>query len=115
MRALFFLLVMAGIGTFAGRLAAAPIEGASRPEQEIGKRFRINPDTLPEPNATPSVDNSALTIPFSGQKLRAPDGFSVTAFATKLTHPRRLLVLPNGDVIVAEQKPGYLTLLRDTD
>ena len=32
---------------------------------------------------------------------------------TGLTHPRRLLVLPNGDVIVAEQRAGYLTLLRD--
>ena len=28
---------------------------------------------------------------------------------------RRLLVLPNGDVIVAEQRVGYLTLLRDQD
>ena len=30
-------------------------------------------------------------------------------------HPRRLLVLPNGDVLVAEQKVGYITLLRDQD
>ena len=44
-----------------------------------------------------------------------PEGFTVTAFATGLTHPRRLLVLPNGDVIVAEQRVGYLTLLRDQD
>ena len=28
-------------------------------------------------------------------------------------NPRRLLVLPNGDVLVAEQSAGYLTLLRD--
>ncbi|KRR28604.1 PQQ-dependent sugar dehydrogenase [Bradyrhizobium retamae] len=34
---------------------------------------------------------------------------------TGLEHPRRLLVLPNGDVLVAEQKAGYLTLLRDED
>jgi hypothetical protein len=26
---------------------------------------------------------------------------------------RRLLVLPNGDVLVAEQSAGYVTLLRD--
>jgi glucose/arabinose dehydrogenase len=32
-----------------------------------------------------------------------------------MQHARRLLVLPNGDIIVAEQKPGYLTLLRDAD
>jgi len=54
-------------------------------------------------------------LPYEGQRPRAPEGFTVTAFATGLEHPRRLLVLPNGDVIVAEQKKGYLTLLRDED
>ena len=44
-----------------------------------------------------------------------PEGFTATAFATGLEHPRRLLVLPNGDVLVAEQKVGYVTLLRDDD
>jgi len=43
------------------------------------------------------------------------EGFTATAFITGLEHPRRLLVLPNNDVIVAEQKTGYLTLLRDQD
>ena len=54
-------------------------------------------------------------MPYTGQTPRVPEGFSVTAFATDLAHPRRLLVLPNGDVLVAEQRPGYLTLLRDED
>ena len=44
-----------------------------------------------------------------------PEGFTATAFATGLEHPRRLLVLPNGDVLVAEQSDGHLTLLRDDD
>ena len=44
-----------------------------------------------------------------------PEGFTATPFATGLAHPRRLLVLPNGDVLVAEQKVGYITLLRDQD
>ena len=42
-----------------------------------------------------------------------PPGFTATPFATGLANPRRLLVLPNGDVLVAEQSAGYLTLLRD--
>jgi glucose/arabinose dehydrogenase len=54
-------------------------------------------------------------VPFSDQKPRVPDEFAVTAFATGLEHPRRLLVLPNGDVILAEQSKGHLTLLRDED
>ena len=41
-----------------------------------------------------------------------PAGFTATLFASGLAHPRRLLVLPNGDVLVAEQSAGYLTLLR---
>src|SRR6266498_1471285 len=42
-------------------------------------------------------------------------GSTATPFITGLEHPRRLLVLPNNDVIVAEQKTGHLTLLRDQD
>jgi glucose/arabinose dehydrogenase len=43
------------------------------------------------------------------------EGFTATPFVTGLENPRRLLVLPNNDVIVAEQRAGYLTLLRDQD
>jgi glucose/arabinose dehydrogenase len=39
--------------------------------------------------------------PADGQPQAAP-GFTVTAFARDLRHPRSLLVLPNGDVLVAE-------------
>jgi glucose/arabinose dehydrogenase len=46
--------------------------------------------------------------------LQVPSGFAATPFATGLANPRRLPVLPNGDVLVAEQSAGYLTLLRDT-
>ena len=45
-----------------------------------------------------------------GAKPVAPQGFTVTAFARDLDHPRWLYVLPNGDVLVAETnappKPG---------
>ena len=37
-----------------------------------------------------------------GMKPQAPDGVTVTAFASGLTHPRWLYTLPNGDVLVAE-------------
>jgi glucose/arabinose dehydrogenase len=117
MRALCLLIALAGLSSLAFPSSAAPTDTGepSRADQEIGKRFKIAPDSLPMPNATRAVNNSPLTIPFTGQTLRAPGGFTATAFATKLTHPRHLLVLPNGDVILAEQKPGWLTLLRDAD
>jgi glucose/arabinose dehydrogenase len=82
-------------------------------EHEIGHRYQISPDHLPAPKSGPVVTNRSLTIPFSGQTLQVPRGFSASLFASGLANPRRLLVLPNGDVLVAEQGPGYLTLLRD--
>src|SRR5262245_59609163 len=92
------------------RLAAATSDLASD-DQELGKSHSVQAEDLPAPRATRAVSNAALTLPFEGQTPKVPDGFSATLFA-KLEHPRRLLVLPNGDVIVAEQKPGHLTLLR---
>src|SRR5215468_8691961 len=82
-------------------------------EHEIGRRFRVDPADLPKPKTGSIVTNRSLTIPFNGQTLQVPDGFAATPFATGLANPRRLLVLANGDVIVAEQGVGYLTLLRD--
>ena len=59
---------------------------------------------LPEPtqNAVPTVSVAPAKGWPTGQKPSAPDGRSVTAFATGLEHPRWIYVLPNGDVLVAE-------------
>src|SRR5262249_48776272 len=82
-------------------------------QQEIGRRFHIDPAELPAPKNGPIVTNRSLKVPYSGQVPQVPPGFTATAFVTGLVNPRRLLVLPNGDVLVAEQSAGYLTLLRD--
>ena len=82
-------------------------------EHEIGRRFSLDPAQLPAPKSSPIMTNRALTLPAEGQVPQVPAGFTATLFASGLTNPRRLLVLPNGDVLVAEQSAGYLTLLRD--
>ena len=82
-------------------------------QNEIGRRFRVDPADLPPPKTGPIVTNRSLIVPYNGQVPRVPPGFTATPFATGLANPRRLLVLPNGDVLVAEQSAGYLTLLRD--
>ncbi len=82
-------------------------------QHETGHRFHIDPADLPAPKTGPIVTNRSLIVPYSGQTLKVPPGFKATPFATGLVNPRRLLVLPNGDVLVAEQSAGYLTLLRD--
>lgn len=82
-------------------------------EHEIGRRFHIDPNGLPAPKTGPIVTDRSLTVPFNGQTLQMPPGFSATLFVSGLENPRRLLVLANGDVVVAEQSTGALTLLRD--
>jgi len=84
-------------------------------EHEIGHRYQIDPGNFPPPKTGAIVTNRPLTLPYAGQAPQVPPGFSATAFATGLANPRRLLVLPNGDVLVAEQSAGYLTLLRSLD
>src|SRR5215467_14453049 len=84
-------------------------------EHEIGRRYQLDPGNLPPPKSGSIVTNRALTLPYTGQTPQVPPGFSATPFATGLANPRRLLVLPNGDVLVAEQSAGYLTLLRGID
>ena len=60
--------------------------------------------TLPAPKTSwiPTVNIATATGWRAGEKPVAANGFSVTAFAGGLNHPRTLLVLPNGDVLVAE-------------
>ncbi|MFL6950755.1 MAG: PQQ-dependent sugar dehydrogenase [Xanthobacteraceae bacterium] len=93
-------------------IAANP---ASNPDQELGRRFIIKAENLPPPKSGPVAASRSLVIPYAGQAPRVMEGFTATPFITGLEHPRRLLVLPNNDVIVAEQRTGYLTLLRDQD
>jgi len=75
----------------------------------------VKAEDLPAPYKSPIIAARSLVLPRTDQVPRVPEGFTVTLFASGLAHPRRLLVLPNGDVLVAEQKVGYLTLLRDQD
>ena len=118
--AYFIVLAAFGAGSFVLSSAGAE-EGATNAnpaqnfliEHEIGHRFRIDPNELPAPKVGPIVTNRSLVVPYSGQVPQVPPGFTATPFATGLVNPRRLFVLPNGDVLVAEQSVGYLTLLRD--
>jgi glucose/arabinose dehydrogenase len=60
--------------------------------------------TLPEPTKTaiPTVHIAPAKGWPEGAQPEAASDLKVTAFATGLTHPRWLYVLPNGDVLVAE-------------
>ena len=58
-----------------------------------------------EPYATESVVNHPRTIGWpDGRKPVAPRGYEVVKFAGGLDYPRQALLLPNGDVLVAEAR-----------
>lgn len=71
---------------------------------------------LPEPQRglLPSM-KIAEPVAWGQQKPTVPDGFSVTAIATDLKIPRQSLVLPNGDILVAEGRGGSAAKLKPKD
>jgi glucose/arabinose dehydrogenase len=65
----------------------------------IGPRPVLPP---PEKHLIPTVEIAKARGWPSGETPKAASGLKVNAFATGLSHPRWLLVLPNNDVLVAE-------------
>ena len=90
------ILCALALGAVAGTAVAAP----------DGQEFGPNPN-LPEPQRG-LLPNMTIPepMPWDGQKPTVPDGYSISAIATDLQVPRHLLVLPNGDILVAEGKGG---------
>src|SRR4051794_17954030 len=76
--------------------------------RESDEPLQYGPDpTLPEPHRglLPTM-KIADPAPWGEKRPRAPQGYSVTAIATNLEIPRQTLVLPNGDILVAEGRGG---------
>lgn len=81
-----------------------------------GLRFHLRPEHMPAPNATPSVANSARRAAKPDEApLDVLRGFRVNLFAGDLDHARWMTVADNGNVLLAEPRPGRITLLRDSD
>src|SRR5712691_11798756 len=81
-----------------------------------GALHRITPADLPAPFATASVSNSPKAVP------RPPDakpqtlpGYAVALYADGLDNPRLMRTAPNGDIFVAESRPGRVKVIRGRD
>lgn len=97
MRTTIFLLSLAVVF---GRAHAAQSEKATTPTATgFGPRPVL---PAPERSLIPTVNIAPAKGWPAGARPKAAAGFSVSAFATGLDHPRWLHVLPNGDVLVAE-------------
>jgi len=103
-----------GALTFAAAAYAQSADLAKR-EQTPGTVIEISAKMLAAPNATPSRANAPNTIDRGTNMPTVPAGFRVNVFAEGLTHARNMIVLENGDVLLAEQRPGKITLLRDAN
>ena len=68
----------------------------------------------PERGLLPSMK---IAEPAEWGKLKptVPQGYTITAIATGLKIPRQTLVLPNGDILVAEGKGGHAPKLKPKD
>jgi glucose/arabinose dehydrogenase len=83
-------------------------------DQEV-TQYGPNPN-LPEPRRglLPSM-TIASPAGWGDRRPTAPEGFEVAAIATDLRIPRQTLVLPNGDIVVAEGKGGGAPVLTPKD
>jgi glucose/arabinose dehydrogenase len=91
-----------GIACSRGEIDQAPRESRGDPDTTVAATTGTGRD-LPRPYATPSAVKFSTVIGWPRDRMpTAPAGFQVSAFATGLSNPRWLHVLPNGDVLVAE-------------
>lgn len=86
-------------------------------ETAPGVRHDVEAGAMPAPNTTKPADIDASFVPRpKGTLPSVPKGFAIAPFASSgLKHVRALTTAPNGDVFLAEQGPGLITLLRDSD
>ncbi len=80
---------------------------------ETPKRTLLKAEELPEPFATPSVNNGGKIVPRPpGAELKMPTGFKAEVLAENFDNPRWITVAPNGDIFVAEAGPGRIIVMQ---
>ncbi len=94
---------------------AVLLAGCGMGGEDTDQEYGATPN-LPEPERgiLPSMKIAEPT-PWGDQLPTVPQGFSVQAIATDLKIPRQTLVLPNGDILVAEGRGGNAPKLKPKD
>ncbi|MCP3733431.1 sorbosone dehydrogenase family protein [Sphingomonas sp. RP10(2022)] len=94
---------------FAATLASCGSQPADVRQTGAGPQLPAQNETLIPPMKI------AKPVAWGDARPTVPAGYTITAFATDLKVPRQMLVLPNGDLLVAEGKGGHAPLLRPKD
>jgi glucose/arabinose dehydrogenase len=78
-----------------------------------GLRRMLTVNDLPQPYATESARGFSRVVPRpQNAGLQVPTGFEADLLAEGLTNPRKIVTAPNGDLFVAESRPGRIKVLR---
>ncbi|MFB9069264.1 PQQ-dependent sugar dehydrogenase [Pseudofulvimonas gallinarii] len=105
---------MSGMATRILALSATTLLAACNPEPQP-LQYGANPD-LPAPQRGLLPDMVIAKPVEWGDRLPVvPDGFEVRAIARDLLIPRQTLLLPNGDILVAEGRGGNAPALKPKD
>ncbi|TSD83249.1 sorbosone dehydrogenase [Mycobacterium sp. KBS0706] len=95
-------------------LAAIPFIALPALAEDVapGTKFEIRPDALPKPYATDAVANSAGPVARTdAMRPQVPKGMTATLFASGLSGPREMLVLPDRSILVSEPEAGRISRL----
>ncbi len=91
---------------------AVSVTSANWRRDAPGRMYKISAASLPAPFATASSRNSSSVVAKpANATLSVPPGFHVDVFTAALTGPRKMLVAPNGDILVTEMRAGRVTVL----
>ena len=102
------------LATVAVSVLAAALAACSRQAPELDQ-YGANPE-IPTPERGVMPDMTIAKPAAWGDKLpTVPQGYRITAIATDLGIPRQTLVLPNGDILVAEGRGGNAPKLKPKD
>jgi glucose/arabinose dehydrogenase len=99
-------------GVDSGKVLTGAAAFSTATAEKPGIFRKITVADLPAPYATKSTENRSQLVARPGKaSLQVPAGFRVELFATGFTQPRELRTAPNGDVFVADSKPGEIRIL----
>jgi glucose/arabinose dehydrogenase len=81
--------------------------------QSPGAIHKITPADLPKPYVSKSALNHARLVPRPKNAWpQAAPGFKVELYVEKLNNPRLIRTAPNGDLFLAESRPGRIKVFR---
>jgi glucose/arabinose dehydrogenase len=103
------LVVLFGVLTIAASATGDQTAFSDFRRERPGVIHKITVADLPGPGATRAVQNPPTMVP------EALSGYAVTLYKEGLANPRLIRTAPNGDLFVAESRPGLVTVIRGRD